>query len=309
MSLNAIKRISLPEHKAKGGFDHAAYLSSHGQIYVAHTANDSIDIIDCGSDTYLSSVECLKGVAGALVSKEQGLVFSSNRGEDTVGIFKAGSHLSPEITKLKVGVRPNGLAFDPERNFLLSANVGNPKEPDTYTLTLLNTQTLAQVASIPVPGRTRWTVFDSKSARFFVNISEPASVITVSSLSPSKIEATFEIPSAGPHGLDFDAATNRLFCACDSGELVILDASTGRVEKKIAISGTPDVIFLNSKLSRLYITVGDPGVVDVLDTQKLTILETVKTEKGAHTIGFDSDRNKVYAFLPASCEALVLQDS
>jgi hypothetical protein len=34
-------------------------------------------------------------------------------------------------------------------------------------------------------------------------------------------------------------------------------------------------------------------------------IETVKTEKGAHTIAFDATRNKVYAFLPQTHRASV----
>ena len=37
-------------------------------------------------------------------------------------------------------------------------------------------------------------------------------------------------------------------------------------------------------------------------------IEVVATEKGAHTIGFDADRNKVYAFLPQTHRAAVYLD-
>ena len=65
-------------------------LDSQRRLYVAHTANDTVDIIDLSSQPYAGSVERLTGVAGALVDEASGLVFTSNRGEDTVGIFDAG---------------------------------------------------------------------------------------------------------------------------------------------------------------------------------------------------------------------------
>jgi hypothetical protein len=40
-------------------------------------------------------------------------VFTSNRGENTVGIFAAGHEEA--LTKVTVGVKPNGLAYDPGR--------------------------------------------------------------------------------------------------------------------------------------------------------------------------------------------------
>jgi hypothetical protein len=62
-------------------------------------------------------------------------------------------------------------------------------------------------------------------------------------------------------------------------------------------------------LKHLYVTVGDPGVIDLFETDSLQRLDTISTEKGAHTIGFDAARNKVYAFLPQSHRAAVYLDT
>jgi DNA-binding beta-propeller fold protein YncE len=117
-----------------------------------------------------------------------------------------------------------------------------------------------------------------------------------------------DIPAAGPHGLDLDAATGRLFCACDSGKLFAIEAGSGKILGMADLSGTPDVIFFNQALSHLYVAVGDPGVIDVFETETLTRLQTVPTEKGAHTLAFDARRNKVYAFLPGTHRAQVFLD-
>src|SRR4051794_10153507 len=102
--------IDLPSHVRPGGFDHAAMHRGAGRLYVAHTVNDALEVIDLRTERYLHSVPDLAGVAGALISEERDLVFTSNRGEDTIGIF------SPEdeagLAKVQVGVRPNGLAYD-----------------------------------------------------------------------------------------------------------------------------------------------------------------------------------------------------
>jgi hypothetical protein len=48
--------------------------------------------------------------------------------------------------------------------------------------------------------------------------------------------------------------------------------------------------------------------VDVLDTDALEPIETIQTERGAHTLGFDAERNKVYTFLPETHRAAVYVD-
>src|SRR5207248_9237816 len=84
MALRLLGHIELPEHRANGGFDHADIHPPTDRIYVAHTSNDSIDVIDCARDRYIESIPGLMGVAGALVSETRGLVFTSHRVENTV---------------------------------------------------------------------------------------------------------------------------------------------------------------------------------------------------------------------------------
>ena len=62
-----------------------------------------------------------------------------------------------------------------------------------------------------------------------------------------RIEFRYAIPSAGPHGLDLDLDSHRLFCACDSGELITLGARSGKVLAQNPLSGSPDVVFFRSR--------------------------------------------------------------
>jgi DNA-binding beta-propeller fold protein YncE len=307
MSLKLQGYLDLPAHIKPGGFDHAAVHRASARLYVAHTSNDAIDVIDCASDQYLFSIPNLTGVAGALVSEEQNLVFTSNRGEDTIGIFATGEEQN--IAKIKVGVRPNGLAFDPRRGLLVAANVGNPDIPNSCTVSVVDIERHETIHSIPMPGRTRWTIFDSASDCFYINIADPFQIVVVRSPIPTRVASSMKIPAKGPHGLDFDPVTNRLFCACDAGELFALDSYSGEIFLKADLSGTPDVIFFNAALKHLYVAVGDPGVIDIFETNTFKRIETIRTEKGAHTIGFDSYRNKIYAFLPETHRAMVYLDT
>ena len=304
--MRLIKSVDLPEHSGPGGFDHAALHAAASKLYVAHTGNNAIDVIDCAEDRFLFSIPDLPGVAGALVSEERGLVFTSNRGEDSIGIFRAGDEAN--VTKVKVGIRPNGLSFDPKRGLLLAANVGNPDIAGSFTLSIVDVLQKPMVSSIPVPGRTRWTIFDAASECFYVNIADPFQIAVVESADPTRVVRSMQIPAKGPHGLDFDPANHRLFCACDAGKLFGLDAHSGEISLEADLSGTPDVIFFNAARRHLYVAVGEPGVIDLFTTDTLTRVETVPTEKGAHTLGFDAARNMVYAFLPESHRAVVFAD-
>jgi DNA-binding beta-propeller fold protein YncE len=307
VALRFLGHIELPEHRANGGFDHADIHHPTERLYVAHTSNDSIDVIDCGRDRYIASIPGLTGVAGALVSETHGLVFTSNRGENTVSVFAPGNE--QDAFKIAVGVKPNGLAFDPTRRILIAANVGDPSLVDSYSVSVVDLGRRERIAEVKVPGRRRWAVYDAARETFFVNIASPARIVAIDARDPTKISAEYEVPAAGPHGLDLDPASGRLLCACDAGALLAIEAASGRVLGEVALSGAPDVIFLHPQSGRLYVAIGDPGVIDIIDIGTMRRTEVVPTETGAHTLALDRKRSKIYSFLPQSHRAAVFADT
>jgi len=145
--------------------------------YVAHTANNTVDVFDPASAEYLFSISGLSGVAGVIVSDQAQLIITSNRSENTIGIFAPGH--DPRVRKVPVGVRPNGIAYDYSRRLVLVANVGNPGLPSSHTLSVVNLDDGVVQNEIGVPGRTRWTVYDPDAQVFYVNIADPAQIVVV----------------------------------------------------------------------------------------------------------------------------------
>ena len=297
--------VDLPAHVGKGGFDHAAVHAASGHVYVAHTANDAVDVFDPVARRYLFSVPGLPGVAGALVSEEAQLIFSSNRGANTIGVFAPGP--DPSVRRFDVGVLPNGLAYDHTRQLVLAANVGDPAVPGSHALSMIDLANGGRRTEIAVSGRTRWTVYAPEEDLFFVNIMEPSEIAVVDPRQLDKVARTIAVPHAGAHGLDFDGATHRLFCACDAGVLVTLDAWSGKVLDEKPLSGVPDVVFFNRQRQQLYVAVGDPGVIDVFSTASMARLATIETEPGAHTTALSPDGTWICAFLPRTHRAAIYE--
>jgi len=298
--------VELPAHARPGGFDHAAVHEPTGRIYVAHTANDAVDVLDVEAQKYLGSIGNLTEVAGALVVSEPALLLTSNRGENTVGI----AHLDEiaSVYKVPVGIRPNGLAYDGRRGRLLVAHVGEPGIPGSFSVSVVDVGARQRITDIPVAGRTRWAVHDPVADAFHVNIADPPQIVVIGAADPIRIQRVVPVAHAGPHGLDIDVARRRAFCACDAGVVLEIHADTGEILGAERLGGVPDVVFLDVGLSRLYVAVGDPGVIEVFDTAPFRRHETIPTESGAHTLSFDAVRHLVCAFLPLSHRAAVYED-
>jgi DNA-binding beta-propeller fold protein YncE len=303
--LTRIAFIPLPPGK-QPGFDHAdVYLAQSprvSRLYVAHTGADRIEVIDCLTNSYLGSLPDIPGVAGALIDSEQDFLFSSDRGCARVSIYRCSDETL--LARVGVGERPNGLAYDPVRRRLFVFNIGDPPGVNC-TVSVVTVDELRVIATIPLPGRPRWAVYDAATEQVYANVQKPAQIVVLSA-KDLKIARAFSVPTAGPHGLAI--SDDWLFCAADGGALVALDRDSGTVLGSVTLPGEPDVVMHDPASARLYVAIGAPGVVSVIDDQRLETLETVATESGAHTIGWNPDTRTLYAFLPASGGAAVFAE-
>jgi DNA-binding beta-propeller fold protein YncE len=287
------------------GFDHAdVYLDPAGasRLYVAHTGADRVDVIDCQAASYLRALPGHSGVAGVLIDTERDRLFTSDRAAAQVSVYRCSDETL--LARIGVGQRPNGLAFDASRARLYSFNLGEPIG-ENCTASVADLSAGEVIATIPLPGRPRWAVYDPATDTVFANIREPAQVIALSAGSMT-VTRIIDVPVAGPHGLWLDG--ERLYCAADGNALVVLHRDTGAVQAILDLPGVPDVLMYGPALSRLYVAIGDPGVIMVVDTARMEHAETVPTEAGAHTIGIDPASHTVYAFLPASDGVAVYQE-
>ncbi len=279
MALTRVGFIPIPPGK-EPGFDHADVYRCQSpvtsRLYVAHTGADRIDIIDCRTNSYLGSLPDVPGVAGVLIDSEQDFLFSSDRGSARVSIYRCSDETL--LGRVGVGYRPNGLAYDPTRRRLFVFNIGDPPGVNC-TVSVVTIDEMRLIATIPLPGRPRWAVYDAVTEHIYANV---------------------------PHGLAISG--DRLFCAADGGALVALDRDSGAVLGSVTLPGEPDVVMHDPASARLYVAIGTPGVVSVIDEQRLMTLETVPTESGAHTIGWNPDTRTLYAFLPASRGAVVFAE-
>ncbi|MFL5658870.1 MAG: YncE family protein [Ktedonobacteraceae bacterium] len=237
--------------------------------------------------------------SGVLAAQDDALIFAAARGAGKLLVIDAVS--TTVIRTVAVGSRPNGLAFDPLRKHLLVADVQD------NTARLIDPKVGRVIASVPLPGRPRWAVYHAAGERFLVNIREPA-VVAVLSASTFELVGQFTVSGVGPHGLDLDREGRRAFVACDGGSVVTLDISKGLELAQVPIAGTADAIWHNHRTARLYVAIQDPGVIDVINTETMTVEEHIPTEVGAHTTAFDAQRQRLYVFLP-SCRVAMYEES
>jgi DNA-binding beta-propeller fold protein YncE len=303
MTLRRVAAIAVPAG-ARPGFDHGdVYLSAGAtRMYVAHTGADRIDVFDCACHEYLHDLRGHAGVAGVLIDSQRDVLLATDRAAATLSVYRASDESL--LAQVGVGQRPNGIALDTDRMHAYTFDLGDPPGVGC-TMTVVDLGSRSVIAQRALPGRPRWAAYDAAARVVYANISEPACIVVIDAAS-AQIARTIPVPAAGPHGLAL--IDGLLFCAADGAELVVLETS-GTVRARLPLSGVPDVLMFDRELRRAYVAIGSPGHVQSFDTTALRHVETVETEEGAHTIGWDPRRKELWAFAPRSSAALVFAEA
>src|SRR6185295_15270132 len=77
------------------------------------------------------------------------------------------------LDRVAVGYRPNGLAYDPTRRRLFVFNIGDPPGVNC-TVSVVAVDELRVIATVPLPGRARWAVYDAVTEHVYANVQKPA---------------------------------------------------------------------------------------------------------------------------------------
>jgi DNA-binding beta-propeller fold protein YncE len=301
VTLTRVGFIEVPPG-GKPGFDHADVFRPGRRMYVAHTGADRVDVLDCERRAFLRSLPEFPGVAGVLIDPLHDLLFTSDRAAARVSVFRCSDEQL--LGHAQVGPHPNGLAYDSNRRRLYAFNLGEPLG-ENCTASVIDVDSLVVIAELPLPGRPRWAVYDRARDVVYANIRAPEQVLVIDAERVA-LDRHIDVPAAGPHGLWLDSG--RLFCAADGGALVVLNQETSSLIRYLPLPGEPDVVMHDGDLHRLYVAIGDPGVVCSFDSERFEQLEIVETERGAHTTGWDPDSRCLYVFCPGSGGAAVYEE-
>jgi len=298
MPLKSLGVITIPG-AADSAFDHAAFDPKTRRVFIAHTARNTVEVIDHDAGKHETTLPGFPGVAGAVA--DDGEILVTNRGSASLA-WLDGTTLETKAV-LKTGARPNGAAIIKRLSLGIVACIGDDREIPTLHAFSLSER---KQVSIDLPGRPRWCVADAEAKRVFLCIREP-SMVLVASIPDLRPIAQWRLRSGGAHGLDIDHSRGRLYAACDDGALVEIDSTSGVVTNLWPIAGAPDVTFFNPATGRVHVAIGEPGLVETIDPRTGTAIQTT-TGAEAHTTALVVP-DQLYVISPAHGGILVLADT
>ena len=120
MALTAAGTIEIPDSTGTA-FDHGACEPETRRVFIAHTARDSLEVVDADTSRHLATLRGFPEAAGVVAG--EGCVLVTNRGSASLACVDA--HTLETRIVLETGPRPNGVALVSPLHVAVAACIGD----------------------------------------------------------------------------------------------------------------------------------------------------------------------------------------
>jgi DNA-binding beta-propeller fold protein YncE len=270
----------------EGGWDYLTVDPDSHHLFISRSTH--VMVIDADSGKSVGDIPDTPGVHGIALAKDLGRGFTSNGREGTVSIFDLKT--LKLINKVQaVGDNPDAILFDPatKRVFTFNGRSGNSTSIDAASGNI--------VGKIELGGKPEFGV-STGEGELFVNIEDKSELVAID---PKELKVKSRWPLApceSPSGLAMDVKSRRLFVGCDNKMMAVVNADTGKVITTLPIGDGVDADRFDPDNNLAFASCGE-GVLTVVkedSPDKFSVVQNVKTQRGARTMGLDSKTHRVY---------------
>jgi DNA-binding beta-propeller fold protein YncE len=270
----------------EGGWDYLSVDAAARRLYVSHSSK--VVVVDIDTNAIVGEIAPTAGVHGIALAADLGRGFVSNGRDATVSIVDLKTLKT--IGSVKTGENPDAILYEGVHHEVYAFN-GRGK-----SATVFDAKTGDVRATIPLPGKPEFSVFDEKAGRIYVNIEDTSQLVAIDP-STRAVAATWPIaPGEEASGLALDPAGHRLFVGCSNKLMLMVDAPTGKVLSFVPIGPGVDANAFDAGTGLAFASSSD-GTLTVARPDangKLAVLQTLATPPRSRTMTLDPATHRLY---------------
>ena len=289
----AVCRAEGPYHFIKeipvssdGFWDGLIVDSAAQRLYVSHATQ--VVVIDLARDQVVGEITNTPGVHDIAVAPKLNRGFTSNGRENKVSIVDLKTLQT--ISKADTGLNPDAILFEPGQNEVYAFNGRG------QSATVIAADTGKVVATIPLGGKPEFAETDPAAGRVFDNLEDKSEVAAIDTKTHQVVNRWPIAPGEAASGIGIDTKHHRLFLGCDNKLMVMMDSVSGKVLATAPIGEGVDGAAFDPGTQFAFASCGQSATVTIAQehADKLTVVQTLKTERGARTMALDPATHKIY---------------
>jgi YVTN family beta-propeller protein len=194
------------------------------------------------------------------------------------------------IAKLDTGESPDALVYDSKHTEVYIFNHrGN-------SVSVIDAKTSKVTATISLGGGPEFAAVDPAADRVYVNIEDKSEVVAINTAKHEVVAHWPLAPGEEPSGIALDVAHHRLFSTCHNKMMTMLNTESGKVAGTGPIGTGVDGAAFDDATQLVFASCGE-GVTNILNEEtpdKLSVVQMLKTERGARTMALDPKTHRIY---------------
>src|SRR5438132_4029003 len=270
----------------EGGWDILTIDSAASRLYLSHATK--VVVVDLNKNAIAGEIADTPGVHAFMPVPELQRGFSSNGKESKSSIVDLATLKT--LSKIETGQNPDAIAYEPQRGEVYIFNhTGN-------SVTGIDAKQAKVGATIPLGGGPEFAVADANAGRVYCNVEDKSEVAVIDAAKHEVISRWPVAPGTEPSGIALNATRHRLFATCHNKMMAMLDTETGKVVATVPIGAGVDGCAFDEATQLAFASCGDGTTTIAKEEtpQKLTTIQTLKTERGARTIALDPQTHRIY---------------
>ena len=271
----------------EGGWDYLSVDEAGRRLYVSHASK--VVVIDIDQDKVVGEIADTPGVHGLAVAPELGRGFSSNGRENKAGIIDLKTLAT--LSKVETGGNPDGMLYEPGQQEVYMFNGGG------QSATVIDAKSGRVVATIPLGGKPEFAVADPQAGRVYDNLEDKNEVVAIDTKTHAVVNRWPIAPAEEASGMAIDLVHHRLFLGCGGSKtMAMMDSASGKVVASVPISNGVDANAFDPGTQLAFASCGEGAVTIAHEDSpdKLTVVQTLKTERGARTMTLESRTHRIY---------------
>jgi YVTN family beta-propeller protein len=269
-----------------GGWDYSSVDEAGRRLYVSH--GTKVVVIDLDKEVVAGEIADTPGVHGLAPAPDLQKGFSSNGRENKASVVDLKTLQT--LSKVDTGANPDGMLYEPGRHEVYMFNGRG------QSATVIDAKSDKVVATIPLGGKPEFAQADPKAGRVYNNLEDKNEIAVIDTGTHAVVNRWPIAPGEEASGMAIDLAHHRLFIGCHNKLMEMVDSASGKVVASVPIGDGVDANAFDSGTQYAFSSCGD-GTVTIAhedSPEKLTVVQTLKTERGARTMTIDPRTHKIY---------------
>jgi len=270
----------------EGSWDYLSVDEANRRLYVSHATK--VVVIDLDKEEIAGEIADTPGVHGLAPAPDLQRGVTSNGRENKASIVDLKTLAT--LSKVDTGLNPDGMLYEPSQQEVYLFNGRG------QSATVIDLKAAKVVATVPLGGKPEFAQADPAAGRVYNNLEDKNEVVAIDIRKHEIVNRWPIAPGEGASGMAFDLTHHRLFLGCGNKMMVMMDSTSGKVVASVPIGQGVDANAFDPGTQLAFSSCGD-GTVTIAHEDgpdKLTVVQTLKTEPRAKTMALDPRTHKIY---------------